>query len=160
MNQVTPILHEVFSVSATGEPDVFILDVDITDASGQRYRCDYVSRPDDPFGLAPTIRQWLVDNPEFPITPYVEPPPQPYSLPVSTLWGRMTDLEAEDFDVAMSTASPLRLRRQFNSASTMASDGELFAFVKGVLNTVVSPQRADELMADGNFIENLTPVVA
>jgi hypothetical protein len=94
-----------------------------------------------------------------PIAPYVAPPPQPYSLPVSAFWGRMTDLEAEDFDAAMSTASPLRLRRQFNSATSMASDGELFAFVRGVLVTVVTSARADELMANGNFTEAMAPAV-
>lgn len=92
-----------------------------------------------------------------PIGSYMAPPPMPYLLPVSALWGRMTNLEAEDFDAAMFTASPLRLRRQFNSTLTIASDGELFAFVKGVLNTVVSQQRADELMANGNFSEAQAP---
>lgn len=32
-----------------------------------------MSYADDTFGLNPTIRQWLEDNPEFPIDPYAEP---------------------------------------------------------------------------------------
>lgn len=74
-------------------------------------------------------------------------PPQPYSLPVAVLWLRMTDTEAEDFDTAMSTASPLRLRKAFNTANSLASDGELFGFVRGVMIGVVTEIRADEIMA-------------
>ena len=117
----------------------------------------FTASPDDPEPSGRELYAAIIASGE-PIEAYVALPPQPYLLPVSTLWGRMTDLEAEDFDAAMSTASPLRLRRQFDSASTMASDGELFAFVNGVLNTVVSPQRADELMANGNFTEAQAPV--
>lgn len=73
-------------------------------------------------------------------------PPQPYTLSIALFWLRMTDPEAEDFDAAISTATPLRLRRAFNSAATMASDGELFGFVRGVLIGVTGETRADEIM--------------
>jgi hypothetical protein len=143
-----PILHEVFGVTATQTELIYVVDVDLTDMYGNRYRCDYVSNPDDTYGLGPTIRQWLVEHEgEYVIQPYVEPPPQPYSINVSTLWGRMTDEEAEAFDSAMATASPLRLRRQFLSAQTMMSDSELCTFARGVLVTVVTEIRCDELLA-------------
>lgn len=34
---------------------------------------DYISYPDDPYGLNPRIRAWLEANPDFPIQPYVPP---------------------------------------------------------------------------------------
>lgn len=74
IENTNPILHEVYSVSATQTPDVYILNVELTDTVGDRYRCDYVSAPDDKFGLAPTIRQWLIDNEgKYEIAPFVAP---------------------------------------------------------------------------------------
>ena len=81
------------------------------------------------------------------IEPYVAPPPAPYDLAVSDIWGRMTDAEAEAFDAAMSVAPPLRLRKQFNSASIMTSDSELFNFTKGVLTSSIGAARTGEVMA-------------
>lgn len=70
-----PILHEVRSVGATAEPAVYVLSVDITDMHGERYDCDYCSRPSDTFGLAPAVRaaldQWLADG--GPVAPYAPP---------------------------------------------------------------------------------------
>jgi protoheme ferro-lyase len=69
-----PILHEVFSVRATIDPNVMILDIDITDAFGERYRCEYASTPDDQHGLNPMLRQWLADNDgQYEALPYVPP---------------------------------------------------------------------------------------
>lgn len=90
--------------------------------------------------------EWLEDNdPE--VVAFLNPPPPPYGLPVSVFWTRMTDEEAEEFDGAMATASPLRLRRVFNSATSITSGTELFLFVRNVLVGVVSGTRADEIMA-------------
>lgn len=70
----TPLLHEVFSVRQTGTANTFILDVELTDMNGERYRCNYVSAPDDDFGLAPAIRQWLADNEgQYTVAPYQPP---------------------------------------------------------------------------------------
>lgn len=33
----------------------------------------YGYREDDPYGLSPVLKQWLGDNPNFPIDPYVPP---------------------------------------------------------------------------------------
>jgi len=67
-----PILHEVFAVRATRETDVFVVDVELTDINGERYRCDYVSRPEDTFGIAPTVREWLATE-DHDVVPFVEP---------------------------------------------------------------------------------------
>lgn len=78
--------------------------------------------------------------------PYVPPPP--YTIPVAAMWGRFADdMEAEAFDTAMSTASPFRLRKAFQSATQLTSGTELFDFVKGVLTSSISAQRADEILA-------------
>jgi hypothetical protein len=70
-------LHKVMSVTATGQKNVFVVSVDITDIEGERYICDYVSNPNDPFGLAPEIRKWLKENKgKYKIKPYVEPKPE------------------------------------------------------------------------------------
>lgn len=73
-----PVLHEILGVKATDAPDIYIATIDLTDTAGERYETDYVSRPGDPFGLAPTVRdaitQWIADG--KPVAPYV-PPPEP-----------------------------------------------------------------------------------
>lgn len=66
-------LNAVSTVAATVEPGVFILYCNITDMEGNTYDTDYCSRTEDSFGLNPTIRQWLADNPSFPIQAYVPP---------------------------------------------------------------------------------------
>lgn len=72
-------LHDLIAVTSTAEPDVYIADVDVTDANGERYVAEYGSRPGDSFGLAPMIRtaveQWIADG--KPVLPYVEPPAAP-----------------------------------------------------------------------------------
>lgn len=90
--------------------------------------------------------EWLEDNdPE--VIAFLNPPLPPYTLPVSVFWTRMTDDEAEGFDGAMASASPLRLRRAFNSATSIISETELFLFVRTVLVGGVPATRADEIMA-------------
>lgn len=69
-------LHQLISVTATAEPDVYIASVDLTDNHGERYVADYASREGDTFGLAPEVRsavlQWIADG--KPVEPYVAPP--------------------------------------------------------------------------------------
>jgi hypothetical protein len=61
-----PILHEIHSVSETAEAGVYVAIVDLSDINGERYVDQYVSRPDDGFGLAPTVRDaiaaWIADG--------------------------------------------------------------------------------------------------
>lgn len=66
-------LNFVSTVTATPESGVFILQCNITDVEGNTYDADYCSRPEDVFGLNPTIRRWLIDNTGFPIQPHVPP---------------------------------------------------------------------------------------
>lgn len=140
-------LYGVVSVTAANEPEVYVLVIDCIDAMGIRGLLNYVSRPDDPYGLNPAIRQWLIDHEgEYEILPYVPPPPQPYSFDVASLWNRVTDDEADSFDAAIATAPPLRLRKQFNLTSSMMSDSELFVWTKNVLLTVTTAARADIIM--------------
>jgi hypothetical protein len=71
-NTNTITLNAVRSVTATLEPDVFILDITMTDANGEQFESEYASRPDDMYGLGPVIRQWLVDNEgKYVIEPFV-----------------------------------------------------------------------------------------
>lgn len=64
-------LNEVYSVQKTKEDGVLLVKCNITDLDDVVYDCDYVSRPEDSFGLNPAIRKWLVDNDDFPISAYV-----------------------------------------------------------------------------------------
>lgn len=145
--QSTPEILEVFSVTLTATPEVYVLDMSIRDSFGEEYRADFVSIPDDPYGLGPAVRQWLVDNPDFPRTPYTPPPPSPYPFLVETLWSRMTENETEEFDGGASTASPLKTRKQFAVATSMQSDSELFAWVRNILVGLFGAARADEILA-------------
>ncbi|MGE7367916.1 hypothetical protein ACQKKX_02445 [Neorhizobium sp. NPDC001467] len=81
------------------------------------------------------------------IGPYVPPPPSPYTLYVSDFWDRMTVEEGDDFDAAMSIATPLKSRRAFNAAVTLQSDSDLFAWVRNVLLGVTTEARAAVIMA-------------
>lgn len=93
-----PVLHEVFGVNATNTPGVYMLDVELTDMAGERYRCQYVSDPADEFGLAPAIRQWLIDNEgNYSVGPYI--PPTPEELRAS-----MQDLTARQFRLGLQNA--------------------------------------------------------
>lgn len=88
-------LHQVYSIRATTRDHVYVLDVDLTDMSGERYRCDYVSEPDDNFGLAPTIRQWLIENEgTYTVEPYIPPTPE-------ELRATMPDLTARQFRLGL-----------------------------------------------------------
>jgi len=68
-------IHTIYNVSETEEPGSYILDLELTDINGERYRCNYCSRADDNFGLAPAVRNaldaWIATS--KPIAPYVPP---------------------------------------------------------------------------------------
>ncbi|WP_051000065.1 hypothetical protein [Sinorhizobium fredii] len=85
-------LNEVYSIEATSEADTFVLSVNLTDIHGDTYDCEYVSRPDDGFGLNPAIRQWLTDNPEFPIVPYAAPTDEEIRASMPSLTARQLRL--------------------------------------------------------------------
>jgi hypothetical protein len=66
-------LHEVQAIHKTVEPGVFHIMCKITDFEGQTYDALHVLRPEDPYGLSPTIRKWIADHPAFPVQDYVPP---------------------------------------------------------------------------------------
>lgn len=90
-------LHSVTKIVHGGEPDMYILTCNITDMNGETYECDYVSREGDTFGLNPTIRQWLADNPDFPRDLYVPPAPPT----IEQLREQMPNLTARQFRLGL-----------------------------------------------------------
>ncbi|MEB2843815.1 hypothetical protein [Endobacterium cereale] len=80
------------------------------------------------------------------IAAFIPLPPAPYTMSVSNMWDRMTDDEGDDFDAAMSVATPLKSRKAFNAAVTLQSDSDLFAWVRNVLLTVTTAERTDIIM--------------
>jgi hypothetical protein len=145
---VTPSINAVYEVRAQAQEGVYIVFCNITDMYGATYDCEYATSPDDTFGLNPMFRQWLVDHQgEYVIVPYIAPPPAPYNLQIATLWDRLSEDEAEMFDTAVATASPLKMRKQFLLATSMMSDSELFAWVKSLLVGLFGEARATELLA-------------
>lgn len=66
-------LLSVHSITATPEPGVYMVGCRTVD--NDDFESDVVQtvRPDDPYGLGPVIRDWMAENPDFPIDPYVPP---------------------------------------------------------------------------------------
>jgi len=146
-----PVLHSVISVTATNEPEVYIVRVELTDVDEVTTIDDYCSRPDDPFGLNPAIRQWLSDHAgEYTILPYVppaDPGPQPYRIAKSTPWIRMTDEEADLITGAMQQA-PSRQKGIYDAATYLSSGDPLWSSLHDMIATTLnSTTRADELLA-------------
>lgn len=75
MSDTAPQLHAVHSISATEEPDVYLLVIDATDSKGERHDgVLFVARSDDAFGLGPTVQEWLAENiSSVTVAPYVPP---------------------------------------------------------------------------------------
>lgn len=65
------VVNSVISVTATERPNVYVLVLDVTD-TGETYECQYVSNPDDPYGINPTLRLWLAVN-SYAVLPYEAP---------------------------------------------------------------------------------------
>ena len=95
-------LHQVYSVKATKDALVYLIEADITDNVGESSRVDYVSRPDDPYGLNPTFRQWLTSNEgAYTIEPYVEPvfTPEEIRARMPALTSRQFWMAAANIDI-------------------------------------------------------------
>lgn len=141
-------LNSVEMVTQMPEEGVFLLRCNITDIDDIIRDCDYCSRPDDPYGLNPTIRQWLADNPSFPRTPYV-PPAVPEAVTIVypvDLWSRMTDAEADAVEAAMA-AQTVRIQNIFKFASSYRSDHELWPLLTGMTAELFGASRAAEILA-------------
>lgn len=66
-------IRETVDTATTGS---LIFDLTVTVRGEPDSDDKHLYRPNDPYGFNPAIREWLVDNPDFPITPYA-PPPEP-----------------------------------------------------------------------------------
>lgn len=98
--QVRMELNVIHAVIATAEPDVYQLSINITDLSGQTYDCEYLSRPDDSFGVNPIIRKWLADNPNFPIQPHTPPAAEQIRASMPSLSSRQLRLGLIDAGIS------------------------------------------------------------
>lgn len=65
-------VHSITSIDAHGE--TFACEVTITDRDGFTFDTTHMYRASDPHGLSPILKQWVLDNPDFLIADYVEPP--------------------------------------------------------------------------------------
>lgn len=87
-------LHSIIEVRATAAQDTYIAQADITDMTGERRVVDYVSAPNDAFGLAPVIRvavdQWIAAG--NPVTPYTPPTLEELRASMSSLTPRQLRL--------------------------------------------------------------------
>jgi hypothetical protein len=121
-----PTLNSVAAIRAASEPDVYILDINLTDRDGATYDGVFISRPSDPFGLGPAVRQWIVDHPEFPVDPYVPP-------------------TAEEIRSAMApvTRRQLRLALVRNGVSLSAVDASIAAMPNGTAKDEAQIEWAD-----------------
>lgn len=67
-------------------------------------------------------------------------------IPAVTLWERMTDVEAEQVNAAMST-QPFRTRQIFLTANTFRSDHELWPLLVQMATDLFGGERAAELLS-------------
>jgi hypothetical protein len=69
-----PFIVEVFSIRETATPGYLTFHVNIN-YNGTEEVVDQSYNPGDTYGLGPAFAQWLIDHPDFPIDPYIPPPP-------------------------------------------------------------------------------------
>lgn len=68
-------LNKVYDITATADPGVYHVNCNITDFAGETADGVHAVSGDDPHGLSPVVWQWMLDNSDFPIAPYVPPAP-------------------------------------------------------------------------------------
>jgi hypothetical protein len=140
-------LNRVYSIRATVDEDVYILDCNITDITGEIYDGTFCSRPDDSFGLGPTVRQWLADHQgEYSVERCIVPSQTPYRIAKATPWLRMTDEEVITMDAVMSEIGA-RSKQIYMAAAYLSSDDPLWAALRQMLVSAFGATRADELLA-------------
>lgn len=84
----------------------------------------------------------------LPFEPDPEPGPEPIRLKrlhKAELWRRLTDAEAESLD-AMLAASPVRLRRIFESASYIDQDDADFPTLRAGIVSALGEVRANQIL--------------
>lgn len=102
---VSASLNQVYFIKATTEQGVYVVNCNIMDMYGDTQDCEYVSRPDDSFGLNPTMRQWLADNPDFPVAPYSPPTAQERRARLPPLTARQFRLGLVNAGISLSTVT-------------------------------------------------------
>lgn len=95
-------LNYVHFVKATREQEVFEFSCNITDTTGANYDTIYVSRPDDCYGLNPTLRKWLQENLDASIEPYVPPTEEHVRSSMPSLTARQLRLALVDCGLSLS----------------------------------------------------------
>lgn len=100
ITSLIPTLNSVASIKATSERGVFIVHCNITDVDGNTYDADYCSRPGDLFGLNPTMRQWLAENPSFPVQPHLPPTVEDFRASLPPLSARQLRLGLVDAGIS------------------------------------------------------------
>ena len=141
-------IHTVFSVTAT-QDDCLLLDMEYTGIEG-RNRAVVAYRASDPHSpLTPIITQWLIDNPDHEILPYIPPEPEPEPpivIPAVTFWERTTEAEGTAIET-MLNQQPFRIRQIFMTAQSYRSDHELWPLLQSAAIGLFGEARADELLA-------------
>ena len=92
--QTYPIVTEVLKITDTEEGNgVYKLDVKIQFAGDQEPEtAEYLSRPDDPYGVNPQIRKWMSENPDLPVHEYEPPTPEEIRANMPRLMARQLRL--------------------------------------------------------------------
>lgn len=101
MEEQSYTVVEVHSITNTDEQGALIFDVTLTNPKGDTERFPmYVFRTSDPYGASPVLWQFLLDNPEFPLQPYV-PTPEPTA---EELRARMRPLSSRQIRLGLISA--------------------------------------------------------
>lgn len=141
------IINSVYTVTATSQPEVYIVRCNITTPIGDTFDCEYASLPTDSNGIGPAIRQWLEDNRgDYEVLPYIQPPPLPTIVRAEDFWSRLTNQEAEDIDAEMGTKQ-VRIRNMFRTASMFRSDNDLWPVLLSSLTDLFGATRAGEILS-------------
>ncbi|MEY9531678.1 hypothetical protein [Sinorhizobium fredii] len=137
-------LNRVHSISATQDEDVYELSCNITDTTGASYDTVYVSRPDDPYGLNPSIRTWLQKNLDASIKPYVPPTDEQIRASMPPLTARQLRLGLLEggitprqvwaaIDATPTGADKVRAQIEWEYATTYSRTHHLIATIGAVL---------------------------
>lgn len=120
------------------------------------FYCEEIHGENIPVGVIEiTDEQWMqfVDNPgqrrwdNGQVVEYSPPAVEPVTIiPAVTLWGRLTDAEAEQVNAAMAT-QPFRTRQIFLTANTFRSDHELWPLLVQMATDLFEEERAAELLS-------------
>ncbi len=97
-------LNDVYSI-ATDVSGALLVHCNITDVNGETYDAIHCYRPDDPYGLSPTVGEWIQAHPDFPIAPYVPPTVEEVRASMPALSARQLRLGLLNAGISPSTVS-------------------------------------------------------